>query len=118
MITGAHSVIYSTDPEADRAFLRDVLELTHVDVGDGWLIFGLPPSEVAVHPSDKNGVHEFYLMCDDVEKFVAEMARRDIACDAVQDQGWGVLTHLTLPGGGRVGVYQPRHARPQPMSAR
>jgi len=73
MITGAHAVIYSTNPEADRAFLRDTLKLTHVDVGRGWLIFGLPPAEVAVHPSDKNDVHEFLLMCADVQAFVAEM---------------------------------------------
>jgi hypothetical protein len=68
MLIGAHSIIYSSNPDADRAFLRDVLKLTNVDVGDGWLIFGLPPAEVAVHPSDKNDVHEFYLMCDDVER--------------------------------------------------
>ena len=113
MISGAHSIIYSTNPEADRGFLRDVIGLPNVDVGGGWLIFGLPPSEVAVHPSDKNNVHEFYLMCDDVEAFVADMKRRQIVCDAVQDEGWGLLTHVTLPGGGKVGVYQPRHARPR-----
>ena len=115
MITGAHSIIYSTSPDGDRAFLRDVLKLTNVDVGDGWLIFGLPPAEVAVHPSDKNDVHEFYLMCDDVEALVAEMKKSDIACGPVQNQGWGLLTHLTLPGGGQLGIYQPRHARPKPM---
>lgn len=118
MITGAHSVIYSTDAEADRAFLRDVLKLTNVDVGGGWLIFGLPPAEVAVHPSEKNGVHEFFLMCDDLEEFIAELKKRHIACDPVQDQRYGLLTQLTLPGGGKLGVYQPRHARPKPMSAR
>jgi hypothetical protein len=112
MIIGAHSIIYSTNPEADRAFLRDVLKLPNVDVGGGWLIFGLPPAEVAVHPSDKNNVHELYLMCDDVEAFVAEMTKRNIACAPVQNQGWGLLTRLTLPGGGELGVYQPRHARP------
>jgi hypothetical protein len=116
MIIGAHSVIYSTNPEADRAFLRDVLKLPHVDVGDGWLIFGLPPAEVAVHPSDKNDVHQFYLMCDDVEGFVVEMKERSIACDPVRDAGWGLLTQLTLPGGGKLGIYQPRHARPEAMS--
>ena len=115
MIIGAHSIIYSTSPDGDRAFLRDVLKLTNVDVGDGWLIFGLPPAEVAVHPSDKNDVHEFYLMCDDVEALVAKMKKSDIACGPVQNQGWGLLTHLTLPGGGRLGIYQPRHARPKPM---
>ena len=116
MITGAHSIIYSTDPDADRAFLRDVLQFPNVDVGGGWLIFGLPPAEVAVHPSDKNDVHEFYLMCDDVEALVAEMKTRGVACGAVEDQGWGLLTQLTLPGGGKLGVYQSRHARPDAMS--
>ena len=115
MITGAHSIIYSTDPEADRAFFRDVLKMTHVDVGDGWLIFGLPPAEVAVHPSDENDVHELYLMCDDIRSVVAEMKRHGVACGPVEDQGWGILTHVVLPGGGKLGVYQARHARPEPM---
>jgi hypothetical protein len=118
MITGAHSVIYSTDAEADRAFLRDVLKLTYVDVGHGWLIFGLPPAEVAVHPSEKNDVHEFFLMCDDLNAFIAELKKHHIACDPVQDQRYGLLTHLTLPGGGKLGVYQPRHARPKAMPAK
>jgi hypothetical protein len=116
MIIGAHSIIYSKKPEADRAFLRDVLGLPHVDVGDGWLIFGLPPAEVAVHPSDENDVHEFYLMCADVEAFIAAMRKRSLACAPVQRMGWGLLTKVTLPGGGTVGVYQPRHARPRAMS--
>ena len=116
MIIGAHSIIYSRSPEADRAFLRDVLGLPSVDVGDGWLIFGLPPSEVAVHPSGENDVHEFYLMCDDVAAFVAAMEKRGRACSPVQNQGWGLLTQVTLPGGGKLGVYQPRHARPKPVS--
>ncbi|MDQ4081171.1 MAG: extradiol dioxygenase [Gemmatimonadota bacterium] len=115
MINGAHSIIYSMDPDADRAFLRDVLHLPSVDAGDGWLIFGLPPAEVAVHPSDENDVHEFYLMCDDVNAFVAELRRRGGECGPIRDEGWGILTHVVLPGGGRLGVYQPRHARPKPM---
>jgi hypothetical protein len=115
MIIGAHSIIYSTNPDEDRAFFRDVLKLTNVDVGGGWLIFGLPPAEVAVHPSDKNDVHEFYLMSDDVEALVAEMKKRNLACAPVQNQGWGLVTQLTLPGGGKLGIYQPRHARPKPM---
>jgi hypothetical protein len=110
-------IIYSASPDADRAFLRDVLKLTNVDVGGGWLIFGLPPAEVAVHPSDKNDVHEFYLMCDDVKAFVAEMKKHSIVCGPVQDEGWGLLTQLTLPGGGKIGIYEPRHARPKAMSA-
>jgi hypothetical protein len=116
MITGTHSIIYSKNPEADRAFLRDILKLTKVDVGHGWLIFGLPPAEVAVHPSDKNDEHEFYLMCDDIKVFATEMKKNGIACGPVDDQGWGLLSRLTLPGGGKLGVYQPRHARPEPMS--
>ena len=117
MLTGAHSIIYSSNADADRAFLRDVLKLTSVDVGRGWLIFGLPPAEIAVHPSDKNDVHEFYLMCDDVDAFVAEMGRHQVPCEAINNQGWGLLTRITLPGGGKLGVYQPRHPRPEPMSA-
>jgi hypothetical protein len=118
MISGAHSIIYSKKADADRAFLRDVLRLPSVDVGHGWLIFGLPPAEVAVHPSDGGDRHELYLMCNDVAGFVAEMKTRDIACGPLKDQGWGVLTELTLPGGGKLGVYQPRHARPKVMSVR
>ena len=112
MINGAHSIIYSTNPAADRVFFRDVLELTNVDVGDGWLIFGLPPAEFAVHPSEKNDGHEFYLMCDDVEAFIAEMKKHGIECSGAEDRGWGLITQLTLPGGGKLGVYEPRHARP------
>lgn len=115
MLIGAHSIIYSKKPKADRAFLRDVLELPNVDVGEGWLIFGLPPAEVAVHPSGKNDVHEFYLMCDDLDSLVDTLRKRKIACGPLRDLGWGVLTHVKLPGGGRLGIYQPRHARPKSM---
>ena len=115
MIIGAHSILYSRNPDADREYLRDVLGLPSVDVGGGWLIFGLPPSEVAVHPSDENDVHELYLMCDDVKAFIAGMKKRGIACGPVQSPGWGVLTHVMLPGGGKLGVYEPRHARPKAM---
>ncbi len=112
MITGAHVVVYSRDPEADRAFFRDVLKLPNVDVGEGWLIFALPPSEVAVHPSDENDVHELYLMCNNVNALIAELEEQDIPCAPVEDAGWGLLTQITLPGGGVVGVYEPQHARP------
>lgn len=115
MITGAHTILYSANADADRAFLRDVLKLTNVDVGDGWLLFGLPPAEIAVHPSEHNDVHEFYFMCDDVEAFIAEMHQHGVACTPVLDEEWGLLTDLSLPGGGRIGVYQPRHSRPDPM---
>ena len=115
MIHGAHSIIYSKNPEADRAFLRDVLKLPNVDVGDGWLIFGLPPAEVAVHPSETNDRQELYFMCDDIEAFVAAMKDHQIVCRPEENLGWGLLTRLALPGGGELGVYQPRHARPEPM---
>ena len=118
MIIGAHSIVYSRNPVADRAFLRDVLKFTSVDVGEGWLIFGLPPSEVAVHPGKKNDEHEFYLMCDDVNAFVAEMTKAGRACDPVTQQGWGALTSVTMPGGSKLGVYQPRHASPKPMAVK
>jgi hypothetical protein len=116
MLIGAHSIIYSAKPDADRDFLRDVLKLTHVDVGRGWLIFGLPPSEVAVHPSENSSAHELYLMCDDIEAFIAEMKTHNVNCGPAESQPWGLLTHMTLPGGGTLGVYQPRHARPEPMA--
>lgn len=117
MITGAHTILYSTNAEADRAFLRDVLGFPHTDAGGGWLIFALPASELAVHPAEKNDRHELYLMCDDAKKFVERMGARGVACDPLSDQGWGVLTRITLPGGGRIGVYEPRHARPDASSA-
>src|SRR5712691_3351622 len=106
MLIGSHSIIYSKNPDADRAFLRDVLKLPNVDVGHGWLIFGLPPSEVAVHPAEGKEKHEFYLMCDDVEAFAADMKKRGIDCGPIQGMGWGALTQLTLPGGSKLGVYQ------------
>jgi hypothetical protein len=112
MINGAHVVIQSKKPDADRAFFQKILGLDHVDVGGGWLIFGLPPSEVAVHPSDKNSAHELYLMCEDVAAFVKAMGAKKIACSAINDEGWGLVTTLKLPGGGKLGVYEPRHARP------
>lgn len=112
MIYGAHVVVYSKDAEADKAFLRDVLAFSHVDVGHGWLIFALPPAELAVHPSDENDKHEMFFMCDDLEAEIAALAAKGVACEAPTMQGWGKLTRLTLPGGGTVGLYQPRHARP------
>ena len=96
MITGAHSIIYSTNADADRDFFRNVLQLTNVDVGDGWLIFGLPPAEVAVHPSEKDDIHEFYLMCDEVDAFVAEMEKKGVVCGAVQDMGWAGIKNGAL----------------------
>jgi hypothetical protein len=110
MIIGAHAVITSTSPQADVAFFRDVLKLKNINDG-GYMIFALPPAEVSVHEADKNDKHELFLQCKDVLAFVAGMAKRGIACSAVQDQGWGILTSLTLPGGGKIAVYQPRHKR-------
>jgi hypothetical protein len=114
MITGAHVIVYSKAPEADRDFFRDVLKFPFVDVGHGWLIFRLPPSEAAFHPADANDRHELYLMCDDVRSFVAEMGAKKIVCDEIREERWGSLTHVTLPGGGKVGVYQPKHPSPAP----
>lgn len=116
MINGAHAVIYSTDPEADRAFLRDVFQLPHVDVGGGWLIFGLPPSEIAVHPFDQNDRHELYFMCEDIEKLVDQVSQHGVSCEPIQDEGWGRITQMPLPGGGKLGIYEPRHSRPEPMA--
>jgi len=116
MITGAHAMIYSKEAEADRAFLRDVLGLGHVDVGGGWLIFALPPSEIAVHPGKKSA-QEIYFMCDDVTAFKSALATKKITTSPVRDQGWGLLTTVTLPGGGELGVYEPRHARPEAASS-
>lgn len=112
MIDGAHIIIYSKDAEADRAFFKNVLKFRNVDVGHGWLIFALPPSEVAVHPSDENNVHEFYLMCDDLDATMAQLKKSGVACDAPATQGWGRSTRVRLPGGGELGLYQPRHGRP------
>jgi uncharacterized protein (TIGR02246 family) len=112
VINGSHLIIYSANPDADRAFLRDVLGLPHVDVGGGWLIFGLPPSEVAVHPADDGDRHEMYLMCADIGRFKAAVAGRGLASSEISDQGWGRVIRVTLPGGGSLGVYEPRHGRP------
>ena len=112
MIKGAHVIVYSTDAEADRAFFRDVLQYPFADAGHGWLIFALPPAEVAVHPAEANGKHELYLMCDDVQALIADMRARNVECSPVSEERWGSLTQLTLPGGGKLGIYQPKHASP------
>jgi len=110
VITGAHVIVYSRDADADRAFFRDVLEYPHVDAGGGWLIFKLPPGEVAVHPSE-GASHELYLMCDDVNTTVEQLAAKGVSCGPVSDQGWGLLTSIRLPGGGQLGLYEPRHPK-------
>lgn len=114
MISGAHMIIYSADADADRAFFRDVLGFHSVDAGHGWLIFALPPAEVAVHPEADNGRHEIYLMCDDVAATIQSLESRNVKCDPISDQRWGRLTQITLPGGGKLGLYEPRH----PIAAR
>lgn len=126
MITGAHVILYSKDAEADRVFFRDVLGYAHVDAGRGWLIFALPPAEVAVHPAgDENDEddegeesHELYLMCDDLKVTVSMLATRDIACSPPIKAPWGTLTHIKLPGGGKLGLYEPKHPVAAGMPAR
>ncbi len=110
MINGAHIILYSTDAEADRVFIRDVLGFAGIDAGDGWLIFKLPPAEIAVHPTDGPGKHEFYLMCDDIEKTLADLTARGVTIShPASDQRWGLLASIKLPGGSELSIYQPRH---------
>jgi hypothetical protein len=118
MISGAHVIIYSKDAEADRRFLREVLKLAHVDAGHGWLIFALPPTEIAVHPAEDDDHHELYLICDDIEDAARALAQRGIACSPRHEERWGVLMQLTLPGGGNLGIYEPRHPRPKAAAPR
>lgn len=112
MITGIHAIMYSTDAEATRTFLRDVLDLDSVDSGDGWLIFALPPAELAAHPGD-NPRHELFLMCDDLQRTIGELEARGVEmAGPATDEGWGLLTAIVVPGGGTLGLYEPRHASP------
>jgi len=108
MVFGAHLVLYSTDADADREFLASVLGLPSVDAGHGWLIFAMPPSEVAVHPAEAAGA-ELYLMCDDLAAEVEALAGHGVSCSPVEEARWGSITKITLPGGGTVGLYQPKH---------
>ena len=112
MINGGHVIIYSKDAEADKEFIKDVLKFKYVDVHKGWLIFKLPPSEIAVHPSDEYDTHEFYLMTDDLDLEMAALAKAGASCEAATQQNWGRMTRIKLPGGGTLGLYQPRHERP------
>jgi len=112
MITGAHIVIYTKDPEADRAFFRDVLKFSSVDAGHGWLIFAMPAAEAAFHDSDQNGHHELFLMCDDIAATLQDLKSKKVKVSGVIQQRWGKLATLTLPGGGNVGIYEPLHASP------
>ncbi len=109
MITGAHTILFTKDADRDRAFFRDVLGFPFVDAGHGWLIFGLPPSEVACHPADGETSHELYLMCDDVKALVRDMAKKGVETTPLHEERWGILTQITLPSGAKLGVYEPKH---------
>jgi catechol 2,3-dioxygenase-like lactoylglutathione lyase family enzyme len=109
MIFGAHVIVNSKDAAADRAFLRDVLGFRSVDAGHGWLIFALPPAEVALHPAENNAGHELYFMCNDLKAEVSALAEKGVRCSEVQEARWGSITKIRLPGGGEVGLYQPKH---------
>ena len=112
MITGVHAIQFTPDADALRAFLRDVLELRSVDAGGGWLIFGLPPAELAAHPSDESST-QLYLMCDDIEATTADLQAKGVElARPVSDEGWGLVTAILLPGGGELGLYEPRHPLP------
>jgi catechol 2,3-dioxygenase-like lactoylglutathione lyase family enzyme len=112
MINGTHIVIHSSDAEADRAFFRDILGFRSVDAGRGWLIFALPPAEAAFHPADASDRHELYLMCDDLQSEMAALQAKGVECAEVVEARWGSITKIRLPGGGLVGLYQPRHPKP------
>ena len=111
MIYGAHVILNSTDPEADRDFLREVLGFSSVDAGGGWLIFALPPSEAAIHPAEAPST-DLYLMCEDLAAEIRSLEQKGVSSSPVDEARWGSVTHFTLPGGGSVGLYQPRHASP------
>jgi catechol 2,3-dioxygenase-like lactoylglutathione lyase family enzyme len=109
MIFGAHVVVYSKDPTADRAFFREVLGTSFVDAGHGWLIFALPPAELAVHPAEERARDELYFMCDDLKSEISALREKGVRCSEVQEARWGSITKIRLPGGGEVGLYQPKH---------
>ena len=108
MLSGSHVVVYSKNAEADRSFFGEVLGFKSVDAGHGWLIFALPPAEVAFHPSEE-AAHELYFMCDDLKAEMASLAKKGVNCSEVQEARWGSITKMRLPGGGEVGLYQPKH---------
>lgn len=118
MIIGAHIMLESTNDNADRKFLTEVLKLDSINAGGGYMIFGIPPAEVSIHGSERNDVHKLYFMCDDIAAFTGDMTRHGIAFSTPERQGWGTVTEITLPGGGRLGVYQPRHERPKPAGVK
>jgi hypothetical protein len=108
MVFGAHLILYSKDADADRRFLGETLGIRSVDAGHGWLIFAMPPAEAAVHPAEAPGA-ELYLMCDDLTAEVESLVARGVSCAPVEDARWGSITKIALPGGGTIGLYQPRH---------
>ena len=116
MITGTHAIVYAEDADATRAFFRDVLELSYVDSGGGWLIFQLPPAEVGIHPTGEGVAtigHELFLTCDDIEKTVADLRGKGAEFQGeVVDRGWGLYATLVVPGAGTMGIYQPKHGQP------
>jgi catechol 2,3-dioxygenase-like lactoylglutathione lyase family enzyme len=109
MIFGAHVIVYSKDATADRVFFRDVLGLSSVDAGHGWLIFELPPAEAAVHPDQGQDRHELYFMCDDLKTQISALKEKGVQCSDVQEARWGSIAKIPLPGGGEIGLYQPKH---------
>jgi len=109
MIFGAHIILYSKDATADRTFFREVLGFPSIDAGHRWLIFALPPAEVAVHPAEEGERHELYFMCDDLKGEISALGKKGVQCSAVQEARWGSITKIRLPGGGEVGLYQPKH---------
>jgi len=109
MIFGAHIIVYSQNADADRAFFKEVLGFNSVDAGHGWLIFALPKAEAAVHPADENDNHELYLMCDDLKATIQELSEKGVQCSAITEARWGSITTIHLPGGGELGLYQPKH---------
>ena len=115
MINGAHIVIYTKDSEADRAFFRDVLKFPCVDAGHGWLIFAMPPLEAAFHDSEHNDRHELFLMCDDIAATLKDLKSKNVKVSDVSEQRWGMLATFTLPGGGKIGLYQPKHPSPSEL---
>jgi catechol 2,3-dioxygenase-like lactoylglutathione lyase family enzyme len=113
MVNGVHAIVYSRDAEGVRGFFRDVLGFSSVDAGGGWPVFALPPAELAAHPTDGDARHELYLLCDDIESTVEELRGKGVEfAGPVSDQGWGLLISIKLPGGGELGLYQPRHPSP------
>jgi predicted enzyme related to lactoylglutathione lyase len=118
MIIGAHAIIHTNNADGVRAFFKEVLDFSSVDAGDGWLIFALPPAELAAHPADGASHHELYLMCDDIHATVGELENKGVEFSRpISDERWGLITAIKLPDGGELGLYQPKHPTPSPPTA-